>query len=326
MNSNLFNKLVSGDKAALAKAITLAESTSPEHFHIAENLIKEAFKTNKNTIRIAITGIPGVGKSTFINKLGTWLVNEKAKKVCVLAIDPSSTKNKGSILGDKTRMNELAVLKNAFIRPTPSGGIAGGISQKTPETTLLCEAAGYDVILIETVGIGQSETDADNIADCMLLLQMADTGDELQGIKRGIMETTDIIVLNKADILNKTLIKSAENEYKNALHYIEKKHEGWVPPVLTNSLNDNNSVIEIWNNIEKFVAHQKKTGNFEKKRHENQKIWFAELLKNKLNNDFFNNISIKNEIDKNSSRRFDNDFNIDNFLKKLLKNWLDSSK
>ncbi|MCC6721637.1 MAG: methylmalonyl Co-A mutase-associated GTPase MeaB [Bacteroidia bacterium] len=322
MYSNLFSKLVSGDKVALAKAITLIESNNAEHTRQAEYLITQALQLNKSSLRIAVTGIPGVGKSTFINQLGTWLVNELGKKVCVLAIDPSSIKNKGSILGDKTRMNELASLKNAFIRPSPTRGFMGGISQKTLDTVLICEAAGYEIILIETVGTGQNETYADNVSDCMLLLHLANTGDELQGIKRGIMEMADIIVLNKTDLIDTFLLKSSINDLKNALNFHTQKNSKWVPPILSNSVSDKNSITEIWKNIEQFVSTQKNTGKFENKRFNQKKIWFTDKLKNYLNNEFFNDLNVKKEIEENFAKQTIREFDTDKFLRKLLKNWL----
>ncbi|NUM31312.1 MAG: methylmalonyl Co-A mutase-associated GTPase MeaB [Bacteroidetes bacterium] len=322
MHTELFNKLSAGDIASLAKAITIIESNKPEHQKIAENLLNEVSKTKNQSIRIAITGIPGVGKSTFINTLGTWLVNEKKLKVCVLAIDPSSKKSKGSILGDKTRMNELSVLDNVFIRPSPSGGIAGGVAAKTPETIKLCEAAGFQIILIETVGTGQSEIEADNIADCVLLLLLADAGDELQGLKRGIMETADIVVINKADIVNKSLLQTSENELKSALSFLPAKNKGWVTPVIKHSINEKETHKEIWNQIVKFIDVQKNTGNFDVKRLKQKKYRITELLKYNFEYNFLELPEIKKEIEKFSqSSKFKHTEVLD-FLKKLIKNWI----
>lgn len=322
MQTELFKKLAFGDKASLAKAITIVESKNAEHEKLAETLLDNASQTKNHSIRIAITGIPGVGKSTFINTLGTWLVKEKNKKVCVLAIDPSSKKSKGSILGDKTRMNELAVLENAFVRPSPSGGIAGGVAAKTADTIKLCEAAGYEIILIETVGTGQSETDADNIADCVILLLLADAGDELQGIKRGIMETADIAVLNKTDIVNQSLLKKSENELNAALHYLPVKNKGWVPPVIKHSMGEITSAAQIWEVIIKFIDEQKSTGNFEQKRHEQKKFRIAEQLNYIFENNFLNSPEIKKEIELFSQKSQGKQTETFDFLKNLLKKWI----
>ena len=214
----IIEKIQNGDTIALSKAITLCESKLKSEQKIAQNIITNLSEKSKKSIRIGITGVPGVGKSTFINSFGKMLTS-KGKKVAVLAIDPTSEKTQGSILGDKSRMDELATDKNAFIRPSPTGGTLGGVANKSRENIILCEAAGFDVILIETVGVGQSETTVSNLVDFFLLLMLSGAGDELQGIKRGIMEMADVILINKADGDNVQKAKNAMLQYKSAWHF-----------------------------------------------------------------------------------------------------------
>lgn len=224
----LFASIQNGDTIALSRAITLVESTNVQHQEKAQKLISNCLPLSGHCIRIGITGVPGVGKSTFIEAFGTYLTSI-GKKIAVLAIDPSSQRSKGSILGDKTRMEKLSVNPRAFIRPSPSAGTLGGVSRKTRETMILCEAAGFDVIIVETVGVGQSETAARSMVDFFLLLQLAGAGDELQGIKRGIMEMADAIFINKADGDNLIKAKAATAEYQNALHLFPPHESGWQP-------------------------------------------------------------------------------------------------
>ena len=224
----LFSGIQNGKRAALSRALTMVESKLPQHRALAEILVKKALPLSGNSIRIGITGVPGVGKSTFIETFGEYLTS-LGKKVAVLAVDPSSTKSKGSILGDKTRMNKLSLNANAFIRPSPSAGSLGGVAAKTRESILLCEAAGFDVIIIETVGVGQSETTVKSMVDFFILLMLAGAGDELQGIKRGIMEMADLLLINKADGEN-TLqnARRAVGEYKRALHLFPPNENEWI--------------------------------------------------------------------------------------------------
>ena len=228
----LITGILEGDKTALSRAITLVESTNPEHLEKANEVIKGCLPHANNSIRIGITGVPGVGKSTFIEAFGTHLTS-LGKKVAVLAVDPSSSISHGSILGDKTRMEELVKDKKAFIRPSASGGTLGGVARKTREAIILCEACGFDTIIIETVGVGQSETAVHSMVDFFLLLKISGAGDELQGIKRGIMEMTDTIVINKADGDNIVKAKLAKSEFNRALHLFPPKSSGWMPKVTT---------------------------------------------------------------------------------------------
>lgn len=248
----LIDGIQSGDKRLIGKAITLVESKKAEHRILAEELLKEIMPLTGNSIRIGITGVPGAGKSTFIENFGK-LAIEKGKKVAVLAIDPSSTLNKGSILGDKTRMEELAKEENAFIRPSPTSGFLGGVANTTFETMLICEAAGFDYILIETVGVGQSEILVSEITDCFLFLKIIGGGDELQGIKRGIMEMVDVIFINKVEEENKIKAKNTKVELLRALHFLPSKEKNWKVPVLLGSALKNNGLEEAYNKINEFI-------------------------------------------------------------------------
>ena len=261
----LIKGIKSGDKRLLGKAVTLVESKKPEHRKQAEELLKEILPFTGNSLRIGITGVPGAGKSTFIENFGK-LAIEKGKKVAVLAIDPSSSLNKGSILGDKTRMEELAKEENAFIRPTPSSGFLGGVANTTFETMLVCEAAGYDFILIETVGVGQSEVLVSDITDVFLFLKIIGGGDELQGIKRGIMEMVDVIFINKVEEENLAKAKNTKLELMRALHFMPSKEKDWKVPVLLGSALNNKGLDEVYNKINDFIDLKLKNKNFDEVR------------------------------------------------------------
>ncbi|WP_216629350.1 methylmalonyl Co-A mutase-associated GTPase MeaB [Taibaiella lutea] len=283
--------------AVLSRAITLIESTKPEHQALASQLIDTILPLTGKSIRIGITGVPGVGKSTFIESFGMYCINE-GKKVAVLAIDPSSSLSKGSILGDKTRMEQLSVHPNAFIRPSAASGSLGGVTYKTREATLLCEAAGFDTIIIETVGVGQSETEVSQITDFFLLLMLAGAGDELQGIKRGIMEMADGLIITKADGNNVTKAKSARTEYARALHFLPPQPSGWIPEVLVCSSYENSGIQEVVQMIEKFVQHQNINGFFQQKRKEQNHHAFQRLLQEYLRRFFLLKPDIKETINK----------------------------
>lgn len=261
----LINGIKLGDKRLIGKAITLVESKKPEHRTQAEELLKEIMPLTGNAIRIGITGVPGAGKSTFIENFGKLLIN-KGKKVAVLAIDPSSSLNKGSILGDKTRMEELSKEENAFIRPSPTSGFLGGVANTTFETMMICEAAGYDCILIETVGVGQSEVLVSDITDVFLFLKIIGGGDELQGIKRGIMEMVDVIFINKVEEENIIKAKNTKVELMRALHFLPSKEHNWKVPVLLGSALQNVGLEEVYIKIEEFISLKSKNKNFEKVR------------------------------------------------------------
>lgn len=261
----LIEGIKSGDKRLLGKAITLVESKKPEHRVQAEQLLKEIIPQSGKSVRIGITGVPGAGKSTFIENFGRLLL-EKGRKVAVLAIDPSSSLNKGSILGDKTRMEELAKEENAFIRPSPSSGFLGGVANTTFETMLICEAAGYDAILIETVGVGQSEVLVSDITDVFLFLKIIGGGDELQGIKRGIMEMVDIIFINKVEEENEFKAKNTKLELMRALHFLPSKEKNWKIPVLLGSALQNKGLPQVYDKISEFIELKIKNGTFNETR------------------------------------------------------------
>lgn len=276
------------DITFLSKAITLLESTNTKHQEKATEIVNACLPHSKNSIRIGITGVPGVGKSTFIEVFGKYLTSI-GKKVAVLAVDPSSTINKGSILGDKTRMNNLALDKNAFIRPSPSSNTLGGVAKKTRETITLCEAAGFDIIILETVGVGQSEIAVHSMVDFFLLLKLSNAGDELQGIKRGIIEMADAIAINKSDTKNIIPAKKAKLEFERALHLYPSKESTWSPVVKLCSAVENTGIIPIYKIIESYVALTKKNSYFYTKRKEQHKNWFFEVLEDGLKTQFYEN-------------------------------------
>ena len=286
-----------GNITFLSKAITLVESTNIKHQQKANEILNCCLPHSNKSIRIGITGVPGVGKSTFIETFGKYLTAQ-GKKVAVLAVDPSSSVNKGSILGDKTRMEELVTDENAFIRPSPSGTSLGGVAQKTRESIILCEAAGFDTIIIETVGVGQSETVVHSMVDFFLLLKLAGAGDELQGIKRGIIEMADAIVINKADGENKQNAKIAKVAFNRALHLYPLKESKWQPKVLTASALHNSGVEEIDNMILTYIAITKENAYFNKKRNEQNKFWLLSTIEQQLKTNFYQNPKVKSALQK----------------------------
>ncbi len=292
---SLVSDILKGNMTALSRAITLVESTNPEHLKKANDIIQKCLPHANKSVRVGITGVPGVGKSTFIEAFGTYLTNQ-GKKVAVLAVDPSSTLSKGSILGDKTRMEDLVKNDNAFIRPSPSGTSLGGVARKSRETIILCEAAGFDTILIETVGVGQSETAVHSMVDFFLLLKLAGAGDELQGIKRGIMEMADAIVINKADGDNLKNAKAAKVEFNRALHLYPTKESGWQPKVLLASALMNEGISDVWEVIEAYIKLSKHNHFFDHKRKEQNKFWLLQTIEDRLKSDFYNNALIKKEL------------------------------
>jgi LAO/AO transport system kinase len=284
--------IVSGDRAILSQAITLIESSLPEHYNKAQSILEKCLPFSGNSVRIGITGVPGAGKSTFIETFGLHAVNI-GKKLAVLAIDPSSGHTKGSILGDKARMEKLSIHPNAFIRPSPSAGTLGGVARKTRETIILCEAAGFDTILVETVGVGQSETAAHTMVDFFLLLMLAGAGDELQGIKRGIMEMADTIAITKADGNNLISVENAKSAFQNALNLFPLQQSGWKPRVLTCSALQNTGISEIWDLILDFVAFNKKSGYFDEFRKQQAVIRMYDTISEYLSNSFYNDDKVK---------------------------------
>ena len=275
----------SGNVRSLAKAITLIESHSPDHSQEATDLLDNLLPDSGNSIRIGISGVPGVGKSTFIEALGMNLLKQ-GHKIAILAVDPSSQLSGGSILGDKTRMEELAREKNAFIRPSPAGKTLGGVARKTRETMLLCEAAGYDLIIVETVGVGQSEITVASMVDFFLLLQLANAGDELQGIKKGVMEIADAILINKAEGENRPRAELARQQYENALHLLKPKSSNWQVPALLCSALHKQGIDEVWQTILDFVAAMKRSDEFTNKRRLQASDWMWTLVMDELKDMF----------------------------------------
>lgn len=294
---DLVSAILAGNITALSQAITLVESKNPKHTDQANAIIKACLPHANTSVRIGITGVPGVGKSTFIEAFGTHLTTLN-KKVAVLAVDPSSSITKGSILGDKTRMEELVKNNNAFIRPSASGTSLGGVARKTRETIILCEAAGFDTIIIETVGVGQSETAVHSMVDFFLLLKLAGAGDELQGIKRGIIEMADAIAINKADGDNVKRAKLAKVEFNRALHMYPIKDSDWQPKVTLCSALKNDGIDAIWDVILDYITLTKQNNYFNTKRTEQNKFWLLQTIEEQLKSVFFNNPEIKLELNK----------------------------
>ena len=284
---DLAQQIIEGNRTALGQGITLLESTLPEHEEQSQELLSECLPHSGKSIRIGVTGVPGVGKSTFIETFGK-LLTSQGKKVAVLAIDPTSERTHGSILGDKSRMHQLSSDKNAFIRPSPNSGTLGGVANKTRESIILCEAAGFDIILIETVGVGQSETTVNNLVDFFLLLMLAGAGDELQGIKRGIMELAHALIITKADGDNCQKTKNAGLEYKSALHLFPAMENGWTPQVSTCSALENTGVAQILETITKFDAQMLSSGWKIKNRKDQNNYWLHLKVKEELGNKKYN--------------------------------------
>lgn len=293
--------IVKGDITILSRAVTLVESVNPDHQALAQEVIEKCLPYTGNSVRIGISGVPGAGKSTSIDVFGLHVL-ERGGKLAVLAIDPSSEKTKGSILGDKTRMERLSVHPNAFIRPSPSAGSLGGVARKTRETIVLCEAAGFDKIFVETVGVGQSETAVHSMVDFFLLIQLAGTGDELQGIKRGIMEMADGIIINKADGDNVQRAELAATSFRNALHLFPAPDSGWTPQVLTYSGFYGLRVKEVWDMVFEYIDFVKKNGYFQYRRNEQAKYWMYESINESLRNSFYNNPEIASRLESTENR------------------------
>lgn len=293
----LANRVLSGDRIALSQAITLIESTLSKHIEQAHQIVERCLPNSGKSIRIGITGAPGAGKSTFIDAFGNALI-QNGRQVAVLAIDPSSQITKGSILGDKTRMPGLANSPNAFIRPSPAGMSLGGVARKTREAIILCEAAGFDTILVETVGVGQSEIAVHSMVDFFLLLLIPGAGDELQGIKRGIVEMADMIIVNKADGDRLPDARLAQAAYRNALHFFPPKESGWTPIVQCCSALDHTGIPEIWSQIQEYTATTQVNGYFDQKRHSQARYWMHETISEQLHNLFYDHPDIQHVLPK----------------------------
>nr|WP_310555115.1 methylmalonyl Co-A mutase-associated GTPase MeaB [Flavobacterium sp.] len=297
-SKELIDGILKGSITDLSRAITLVESTNMEHLAKANEVITACLPHANKSIRIGITGVPGVGKSTFIEAFGKYLTS-LGKKVAVLAVDPSSTISHGSILGDKTRMEELVKDQNAFIRPSASGETLGGVARKTRETIMLCEAAGFNTIIIETVGVGQSETAVHSMVDFFLLLKISGAGDELQGIKRGIMEMADAIVINKADGDNIIKAKLAKTEFNRALHLFPAKKSGWTPTTSTCSAITHEGIPEVWKTVSEYTELVKENNYFFEKRKDQNQFWMMETINEQLQSNFYNNSEIEKLLKEN---------------------------
>ncbi len=288
--------ILRGDRTILSQAITLVESNLPEHYELAQAVVERCLAASSRSVRVGITGVPGAGKSTFIDTFGSLLTRRYGRRLAVLAIDPSSQQSGGSILGDKTRMEQLSTDPDAFIRPSPSAGTLGGVARKTRESIILCEAAGFDTILVETVGVGQSETVGHSMVDFFLLLMLAGAGDELQGIKRGIMELADTIVITKADGNNVRKAAAARVEYKNALHLFPASPSKWTPEVLICSSLENTGIAEIWETIRDYVSITKGNGWFWERRREQAVTRMHETIIDVLKQSFYTHPDVAAEL------------------------------
>ena len=311
--------ILCGNRTILSQAITLVESSLPDHIQIAQDIIERCLPYSGKSIRIGITGVPGSGKSTFIEAMGGYLT-AKGHQLAVLAIDPSSERSKGSILGDKTRMEELSVNPNAFIRPSPSSGSLGGVARKTRETIVLCEAAGFNAIFIETVGVGQSETAVHSMTDFFLLIQIAGAGDELQGIKRGIMEMADLITVNKADGNNLEKAQLAQAQYRSALRLFPKPLSGWEPQATICSAITRFGIDTIWNTIQQYEQLTKTNGYFDLRRKQQAKYWMNETIRNSLISHFYNNPDIETLLPEYEQKIIENQMSPFAAARDLLKN------
>jgi LAO/AO transport system kinase len=288
--------VLAGNRVPLSRAITLVESTLTSDQALAQQVLQAVLPRTGGALRIGITGVPGVGKSTFIEALGLYVVDKLGLKLAVLAVDPSSPKGGGSILGDKTRMPLLAAHPRAFIRPSPSSGSLGGVARATREALLLCEAAGHDVIFVETVGVGQSETTVHGLVDFFLLLMLAGAGDELQGLKRGIMEMADALLITKADHGNEAAARRARSEYQNALHLFPPAASGWYPPVLLTSAVAGTGVPEVWEMLKKYAAQTRGNGFFQQRRREQQLQWLHQSIRQALESRFYGEAAVRERL------------------------------
>ncbi|WP_187261031.1 methylmalonyl Co-A mutase-associated GTPase MeaB [Pontibacter beigongshangensis] len=288
--------ILASDRVMLSRAITLVESRLPSDQELAQQVISQILPHTGNSIRIGITGVPGVGKSTFIEAFGSYLIRQQGKKLAVLAIDPTSQRTGGSILGDKTRMESLSHHPQAFIRPSPAGKSLGGVTRSTREAMLLCEAASFDTIFVETVGVGQSETAVHGMVDFFLLLMLAGAGDELQGIKRGIMEMADAIAITKADGTNQQKAKTARAEYRNALHLYPPPASGWLPRVSVCSALEQSGLETIWQTISDYLAHTQQNGYYEQKRREQNLQWLHETIRQALEEKFYAQRAVQEKL------------------------------
>lgn len=318
--------ILKGDVTILSQAVTLVESVNPDHYANAQEVINKCLPYSGNSIRIGISGVPGAGKSTSIDQFGCHVLNRTGGKLAVLAIDPSSERSKGSILGDKTRMEKLTQRKEAFIRPSPTAGSLGGVARKTRESIILCEAAGYDKIFVETVGVGQSETACHSMVDFFLLIQLSGQGDELQGIKRGIMEISDGIAINKCDGNNVDKCQMAATSLRNALHFFPMPASGWTPKVLCYSGFFGNGIKEVWDMVYQYIDFVKANGYFDYRRNEQAKYWMYESINEQLRNSFYNNSIIQECLSKAEDKVLGGEMTSFTAAQQLLDTYFDDLK
>lgn len=318
--------ILNSDIAILSQAITLTESTLPGHRELSCKIIDRCMHRTGNSMRIGITGVPGVGKSSFIEVFGLYLTQSLDKKLAVLAIDPTSSVTKGSIMGDKVRMEKLSRDPNTFIRPSPTSGSVGGVARKTRETILLCEAAGFDTIIVETVGVGQSETAVHSMVDFFLLLLLAGAGDSLQGIKRGVMEMADALAITKADGENLKETRRAIKEYRNALKLFPPKESGWEPRVMSCSSLNNVGIEDIWDTIDNYFKEVKSSGYLARNRKQQAKKWMHETILNNLESDFYGNPEVRSVIDELEEAVTEGNTSPFTAAKKLLDKYLNRSE
>ncbi len=318
-------QILQGNRRAIAKAITLLESTRSESFEQGQELLESLLPYAGKALRIGITGVPGVGKSTFIEAFGLFLI-EQGHRVAVLAVDPSSQLTGGSIMGDKTRMNELAQHPEAFIRPSPSSGILGGVARKTRETMLICEAAGYDVVIVETVGVGQSETMVSSMVDLFLLLMLPNAGDELQGIKKGVLELADLVVVNKSDGAQESMAKTAQSEYRKALHLLPSTKTSWTPKILRCSSLEKRGMDEIWEAVKNFREVLQSSGEWKKQRQTQTGKWMWTLVEEGLLKNFRNQPNLQNQIPELEKAVESGKMLATTAARKLLESWQTQSK
>ena len=294
-NSTLLKEILQGNRRSMAKAITLLESTNLESFEKGQELLDSLLPYTGKALRIGITGVPGVGKSTFIEAFGLYLI-EIGYRVAVLAVDPSSPITGGSIMGDKTRMKELSQHPDSFIRPSPSSGVLGGVARKTRETILICEAAGYEIIFVETVGVGQSETLVDSMVDLFMLLLLPNAGDELQGIKKGVLELADLIVINKSDGVQESQAITTQSEYRKAMQLLSSSKNSWEPQILRSSALEKQGIDKIWEAVNDFRESMKNSGEWEKQRRRQYEKWMWTLVEEGLLKNFCKNEIIQKKI------------------------------
>ena len=320
------DQILKGNITVLSQAVTLLESQKNEHQSIAREIIEKCLPFSGKSVRIGITGVPGAGKSTSIDTFGIHLINQCNRTLAVLAIDPSSERSKGSILGDKTRMEELSRNPHAFIRPSPTAGSLGGVARKTRETIILCEAAGFNTVFVETVGVGQSETAVHSMVDFFLLIQLSGAGDELQGIKRGIMEMADGIVVNKADGNNIEKANLAAAQYRNALQLFPLPASGWIPKVLTYSGYYQTGITEIWEMIDEYITFTKKNEYFDFRRNAQAKYWMYESINEQLKNHFYQSPVVKKELATKESQVLRSEVSSFNAARQMLEIYFNKNK